>query len=136
MLLFPVKVYPLEIFSRAMPGNISNRLTYTVTGDTFICSDISIYANLHSLKTDYKQSTEAINMKPTPGTQVSAVVAYLFCKAFCWAKVCFTRKIMGFLFEMEEMFYKHWQVITCVAHDILSSDVRHIKRTEYKVQTI
>ena len=37
-------------------------------GNTFIYGEKSSYASLQSSNTDYEQSTEAINIKPTPGT--------------------------------------------------------------------
>ena len=53
----------------------------------------NINVSLHSLSTDYEQSTEAINMKPTPitapGSQVSAGVSF-FCQPFRQA-ACFDK---------------------------------------------
>ena len=51
-------------------------------GNTFIYGEKSSNANLQSSNTDYEQSTEAINIKPTPGTApgtlLSAEVSYFF----------------------------------------------------------
>ena len=51
-------------------------------GNNFIYSENSSYASLPSSNTDYEQSTEAINIKPTPGTApgtwLSAEVSYFF----------------------------------------------------------
>ena len=51
-------------------------------GNTFIYSEKSSYASLQSSNTDYEQSTEAINIRPTsgtaPGTWLSAEVSYFF----------------------------------------------------------
>ena len=51
-------------------------------GNTFIYGEKSSNANLQSSNTDYEQSTEAINIKPTPGTApgtlLPADVSYFF----------------------------------------------------------
>ena len=64
-------------------GNISTKSVFTGNGNTFIYSEISSYAYFPSPNTAYEQSTEAINVIPTPGTgpgtgpgfQVSAKVS-------------------------------------------------------------
>ena len=51
-------------------------------GNTFIYGEKSSYASLQSSNTDYEQSIEAINIKPTPGTApgtwLAAEVSYFF----------------------------------------------------------
>ena len=52
-------------------------------GNTFVYGEKSSYASLQSSNTAYEQSTEAINIKPTPGTAteiawLSAEVSYFF----------------------------------------------------------
>ena len=51
-------------------------------GNTFIYREKSSFASLQSSNTDYEQSTEAIKLKPTPGTApgtcLSAEVSYFF----------------------------------------------------------
>ena len=55
-------------------------------GNTFIYGEKSSYASLQSSNTAYEQSTEAINIKPTPGTApgtwLSAEVSYFFVSIF------------------------------------------------------
>ena len=58
--------------TRELPGvalvNLSNGGNFTGNGSTFMYIEISSYVNLQSLNTDYKQSTEAVNVKPASGT--------------------------------------------------------------------
>ena len=55
-------------------------------GNTFIYGEKSSYASLQSSNTAYEQSTEAINIKPTPGTVpgtlLSVEVSYFFVSIF------------------------------------------------------
>ena len=55
-------------------------------GNTFIYGEKSSNANLQSSNTDYEQSTEAINIKPTPGTApgtwLLSEVSYFFVSIF------------------------------------------------------
>ena len=67
--VWEISAFFVYICTRELPGVVTLINISTGNGNTFIYSEISSYANLqYLLSTDYKHSTEAINMKLTPGT--------------------------------------------------------------------
>ena len=67
----------------------------------------NINVSLHSLSTDYKQSTEAINMKPTPGTapgtQLSGEVSYFFARPSIGPPALTNQRVSSLVFKVSRI---------------------------------